>query len=177
MYVTLAQLAQSPGATELAQVASDSFGAIVDAALMDATLRGAERSAWSAGDIAAADDAAARVSNEIANAGSLIDGYLARRYALPLSPIPAILTTWAIAIVRYRLHTDRITDPRTDPVARDYQQAIGFLTQVANGQFSLGLEDPTLQPPAVGEININAGRKVFGVDTACDDAYGTGRGF
>ncbi|MBS0599540.1 MAG: DUF1320 domain-containing protein [Proteobacteria bacterium] len=182
MYVTLLQLAESPGAVELAQVASASFAPIVDAQLMDITLRGGDRSAYSAGDIAAADDAAARIGSQIDQAGSVIDGFLARRYQLPLSPVPTLLAAWATAIVRYKLAKDRVTDPRTDPIARDYQEAMRLLASVAAGQFSLGVDDPTLQPPAFGESSINPGSKLFGRDS-CDtsdpfcDAYGAGRGF
>ncbi|MBS0212312.1 MAG: DUF1320 domain-containing protein [Proteobacteria bacterium] len=180
MYVTLQQLAESPGATELAQVASASFGPIVDPPLLDATLRGTDRSAWPVDAIAAADDAAARIGNEIVNAGNLIDGYLARRYALPLDPVPALLGTWAIAIVRYRLNKDRVSNDKTDPVVRDYQEAMGFLNAIAAGKFSLGPVDPTLQPPAIGETSIDPGRKVWGLDVrgnGIDDPYGAGRGF
>lgn len=161
-YVTLLQLAEIPGALELAQVASDQHGSVVDAALMELTLRAGDRSGWLSDDVAAADRAAARIIQAIDEASSVVDGYLARRYTLPLATTPGILVTWARAIVRYKLHSDRITDDRTDPVARDYRDAIRFLELVANGKFSLGVEDPTAGPGAAGEIQINPGSKVFG---------------
>lgn len=162
MYVTLVQLADSPGALELAQVASTSHEAIVGAELMDLTLRGGDRSAYSAPEIAAADEARARIEELVAETAGLIDGYLARRYTLPLAAVPVILATWARAIVRYKLHSHREGDERSDPVVRDYRDALRFLQQVAEGKFSLGLQDPEQSPANDGDVRFEGGPKVFG---------------
>lgn len=161
-YLTLLQLAESPGALELAQVASSSHAAVVDAELMDRTLRGEDRSSYTADAIAAADEAKARILELVDDATGVIDGYLARRYTLPLATAPKILATWARAIVRYRLNKDRVADERTDPVARDYRDAIKFLQQVADGKFSLGIADPEQGPAGDGEVRFESGAKVFG---------------
>lgn len=161
MYLSLVQLAEIPGALELAQVASDEHGAIVDAALMEATLRGEDRSAWSAGEIAAADDAAARIEDAIADAERTVDGYLRLRYTLPLDPVPAILTTWTRSITRYRLHKNLEADARTNPIVRDYRDAIKFLEQVRDGSFSLGADDPAIKPDQM-DARFESDTKVFG---------------
>jgi phage gp36-like protein len=161
-YLTLASLAERPGAQELAQVASDAHQAVVAADLMEATLRGADRSAWTAPEIALADQAKARIEQSMGEADGIIDGYLARRYTLPLASTPSLLGTWARAIVRYQLHGNRSVDERSDPIARDYRDAIKFLEQVAAGKFSLGLDDPATGASAPGEIQIEPGTKVFG---------------
>lgn len=162
MYVTLLQLAESPGALELAQVASASHEAVVDAELMDRTLRNGDRSTYTAAAIAAADEAKARINELIDEAGGVIDGYLARRYTLPLPALPKILVTWARAIVRYKLNKDRQTDERSDPVVRDYRDALKFLQQAAEGKFSLGIEDPEQGATSDGEVRFQSGAKVFG---------------
>ena len=161
-YVTLLQLAESPGALELAQVASTTHAAVVNAELMERTLRNEDRTAYAIEDIAAADEAKARIEELAVEADGLINGYLARRYALPLATTPGLLVTWARAIVRYKLHQDRQGDERSDPVVRDYRDAIKFLQQVAEGKFSLGIEDPTTGAAAGGDIRIESGAKVFG---------------
>lgn len=163
-YVTLPQLAEVPGALELAQVASDKHQRPVAAELMDLTLRGGDRAAFPAGEIARADTAAARITQVIAEADAVIDGFLGKRYALPLpiASVPSLLTTWARRIVRYQLHSDRISDERTDPIARDYRETLKLLAQVGKGEFSLGIEDPTTGTAAPGDIQINTGHKVFG---------------
>lgn len=161
-YVTLLQLAESPGALELAQVASSTHGAVVDAELMERTLRGEDRSAYTADEIAAADEARARIEQLVLDADGLIDGFLGKRYKLPLPTAPRILVTWARAIVRYKLHPDRQGDDRTDPVVRDYRDTLKLLHQVATGLFSLGVDDPEQSPVAAGEVRFEDGAKVFG---------------
>lgn len=162
MYITLAQLARIPGSLELAQVASEAHGAVVDAELMELTLTGGDRSAYTAQQIADADAAKATIEAASAEADAVIDGYLGKRYALPLPTILPILTTWARSITRYRLHANRISDPDRDPIARDYRDAIKFLTQVAAGNFSLGLDDPEQTTSAGADVRFTAGTKVFG---------------
>lgn len=161
-YLTPADLAERPGATELAQVASSQHGALVDYALMDATLRGADRSAWSVDEVAAADEALARVQNAVTEAESVIDGYLVKRgYPLPLSPVPPLVTGWARSIARYLLHKDRISDDRSDPIARDYRDALKFLGLTAEGKFSLGAADPVVSTSET-DVRFVGDEPVFG---------------
>ncbi len=161
MYVTLAQLAERPGAQELAQVASTSHETLVDYELMDLTLRGSDRSEYSAEEIAAADEAAARITDAATEAGGVIDGFLARRYSLPLASVPGLVVAWARAITRYLLHKDRITDERSDPIARDYRDALKLLGLVADGKFSLGAEDPGVTSPT-SDVRFESDAPVFG---------------
>ena len=161
MYVTLAQLAQLPGARELSQVATTEHEALVDYALMDATLRGGDRSAYSPDDIARADEAAERIVEAIGEADGVINGFLARRgYTLPLDPVPSIVATWSRQITRYLLNKDRITDERTDPIARDYRDALKFLQLTADGKFSLGMDDPQAGV-GLGTVQIEGDERVF----------------
>jgi phage gp36-like protein len=161
MYVTAAQLADLPGSMELAQIASAEHRQIVDANLMEATLRNQDRSVWTADEIAVADDALARIQNEIDITDQFVDGFLARRYPLPLPQTPGILTTWARAIVRYRLHKDQISDASANPIARDYTEAVKMLGLVANGQYSIGIDDPQSANNPEGVVQIESGEKVF----------------
>ena len=161
-YVTLPQRAEMPGALELAQVASDRHAAIVDAVLMESTLLDGDRSAWAPDQIAAADAARTRIETAMEEADGLIDGFLGRRYTLPLSKSPVLLVTWARAIVRYKLHGDRISTEDKDPIVRDYRDAMKLLQLIADGKFSLGVDDPGTAPGALGEIVIDPGQKVFG---------------
>lgn len=163
-YVTPAQLAEIPGALELSQVASDDQRMPVPADLMDLTLRGGDRSTFDPDLVAQADAALARVMRVVAEADAIIDGYLARRYAVPMTKQLDLLATWSRAITRYKLHGDRQGDERTDPIVRDYRDALKLLQLTADGKFSLGAEDPTTGPSAVGEFLFDPGRKVFGRD-------------
>jgi phage gp36-like protein len=164
MYVTLLQLLQIPGAKELAEVASSEHAPLVDALLLELTLTDGVRTEYSAEEIAGADAARARIEAAIAEVDGTVDGYLGRRYALPLASVPTVLAGWARSMVRYKLHPHRGSTEQTDPVVRDYRDAIKFLTLVADGKFSLGIADPVSQGDSLGEVQIESGKKVFGRD-------------
>jgi len=164
MYITTVQLADRPGATEIAQVATPEREAVVDAELMDATLRGLDRSSWSAALVAIADEALAVVNTAITDADSLIDGYLAKRYTLPFAGPMNLLTVWARAIARYLLHKDRRTLENDDPIVRDYRDATKSLQLVADGKLSLGATDPSLSTSADGSVQFESDDTVFGRD-------------
>lgn len=168
-YITHLELAERPGGRELAQVASSSAQPVRDDALMDATLRGTDRSKWSDSDVIAADAALARISDAVAEAGALIDGFLAQRgYALPLVLSPtstgkSVLTSWCRSITRYLLNKTRITDETKDPVARDYRDAMKMLQRLAEGKFSLGAGDPaTPQNTGMVDVRFEGANPVFG---------------
>ena len=155
-------MAEKPGARELAQVASSEHRAVVDAQLMDLTLRGADRSGFPSDDVAGADAALARIAQAIDETGELINAHIAARLSLPLEPVPLVLTRVARAVVRYELHKDRITDARTDPIARDYYDALRLLESIRDGKVTVGTEDPTSAAAPTQDIRIAFGRKAFG---------------
>jgi len=169
MYVTPASLAELPGALEISQVASTEHDAdLVKPALMELTLRGEPRDAYSPDDMAAADAAMARVTAAIADADATIDGYLRMRsYRLPLDPVPPIVTTWARAIARYYLHKHLLSSEAKDPIVRDYQDALKFLGLVAAGKFSLGAGD-VVAPTGAGMPQACAAPRVFDHHTLKD---------
>lgn len=163
-YVTHIELAERPGALELAQVASTEHQAIVEYELMDATLRAGDRSAWTVDEVAAADAALARIDDAVAEADALIDGFLARRgYPLPLDPVPGVVAGWSRSITRYFLHKARISDERSDPIARDYRDALKLLQLTADGKFSLGAADPVLATSGT-DVQFSGDANVFSRD-------------
>jgi phage gp36-like protein len=162
MYVTTAQLADRPGARELAQVATPERLPIVADALFDAVLRGQDTTGFDPQDVANAGEALAVVEQAIGDAGGIIDGYLARRYPVPLAPVPGVVTAWARAIARYLLHKDRRSVESDDPILRDYRDAQKLLQLTADGKFSLGADDPELNDPANSGAAFITGSKLFG---------------
>lgn len=161
MYITPAQLAERPGARELAQVATRERDAIVPDDLMDATLRDADRSSWPPEQIASADDALARINEASIEAGGIIDGFLAKRYSLPLVTVPGVVAAWARSITRYLLHKDRLSGEDKDPIVRDYRDALKLLQLTAAGNFSLGADDPVLNDPTDGMVQFTGNERVF----------------
>ena len=167
-YITHTELAERPGARELAQVATADNLRVIDFELMDASLRGADRSAWSAGDLTAADDALRRIDDAVTEADALIDGYLAKRgYALPLDLAAAstrkLIAGWSRAITRYLLQKDSISEEKTSPIARDYRDALRLLQLTAEGKFSLGADDPQASGTSAStDVRFSFPEPVFG---------------
>ena len=75
------------------------------------------------------------IDEAIADADGEIDGYLAKRYAVPISPAPKIINKCSKDIAVYNLFSrigiDESTDQKT--YLNRYNQAIKFLTLVAEG--------------------------------------------
>lgn len=175
MYCTPAQLADAKLTRELAQLVTPERNAVVADDLMEATLRDEDRSGFDPADVVVADEALVHVIKALADANDVIDGYLKLRkpvaYTLPLDPVPGIVSVWSRWIARYLLNKDRIgTREETDPVVRDYKQAIRFLELTRDGKFSLGADDP-LPPPSSGAPQFTAPPRVFTHDTLRD--FGT----
>jgi phage gp36-like protein len=170
-YVTHAELADRPGAQELALVATPEHLAVVEAGLMDATLRGGDRSAWPPEAITAANAALANIDDAVAEGDALIDGFLAQRgYTLPLELPPSatgksVLTAWSRACARYLLHKTRISDETKDPIARDYRDAMRMLKLLADGKYSLGAADPQASASTSStDVRFSGAPNVFGRD-------------
>ena len=76
----------------------------------------------------------------IADADAEIDGYLAKRYAVPLAPAPRVINKFSKDIAVYNLFSrigiDEGTDQKT--YLNRYNAAIKFLTLVAEGTVSIG---------------------------------------
>lgn len=162
-YITHADLADSPGALELSQVASDDHRPPVRAELLDAVLRGGDLTDWPAEDVEAAQRAVGRIDSAVRDAGSMIDGYLAKRgYVLPLNPVHPLVATWCRGIARYMLHKNRTTLESKDPIARGYNDAQRLLQQTADGKFSLGAQD-TVANDKTDAMFLHS-PKVFGRD-------------
>lgn len=167
-YITLTELAERPGPRELAQCASTLMQPVRDEALMDATLRGLDRSKWTPEEQAFADAALKRIQDAVAEADAVIDGFLAKRgYPLPLELPPtstgkSVLTSWSRAISRYYLNKSRVTDDK-DPVVRDYKDAMKLLDWLVQGKYSLGGTDPEAKALNGGtDVRFAAAEPVFG---------------
>lgn len=89
-----------------------------------------------------------------AESASLIDGYLATRYTLPLVSVPQIVTGWAGDITRFKLWDERAPDE----VRRRYDDALEQLALLARGQIAL--------PP--GSDGVAVASSGFGVDGFSD---------
>lgn len=76
---------------------------------------------------------AGAVDRALADADALINGYLAGRYALPLSPVPQNLPQVACVVARYNLLGDAVTERARN----DYTDTIAWLRDVQAGRVLL----------------------------------------
>lgn len=166
-YITLAELADRPGAVELSQVTQLPGKPPARPELLDAVLRGEETTSWPPAEVAVALEVVERIGSAVEEAQNLIDGYLRQRgYTLPLVKVHPILSSWGRSVVRYKLHQHRISDERTDPIVRDYRDAMKLMEQLANGKFSLGTTDT--QKPAGGPPMVDGPGRTFSMDSLRD---------
>ncbi len=97
------------------------------------------------------------VAKALADADAAIDGYVASRYTLPLSPVPAQLNRVAGDIARYYLYEDK----PTEAVQKRYDAAIAWLKDVAKGLITLGVDAAAQAPTPASTVQFEAGQKVF----------------
>lgn len=68
---------------------------------------------------------------------SLINSYLAGRYAMPLSTVPGVIRTIALDIYRYKLGHNA----QEEDVRQRYEDALKQLRDISQGIMNLGLDD------------------------------------
>lgn len=81
----------------------------------------------------------------IEDAGAEIDGYLAKRYPLPLSPVPQVVNKFAKDIAVYNLYSRIGIDEsdREKNYLNRYKAAVRFLELLAEGKVEIGAVDTT----------------------------------
>lgn len=103
----------------------------------------------------------------IQDADAEIDGYLAKRYNVPLKEVPAVIRKFAKDIAIYNL-VSRIgidENDREKTILTRYNQAVSFLTKAANGTIQLGLAENDLQSQAATGFRISGNKRLFSRDS------------
>lgn len=102
----------------------------------------------------------------IRDADAEIDGYLAKRYAVPLSPAPKVVNKFSKDIAVYNLFSrvgiDESSDEKT--YLNRYNSAIKFLTLVAEGKVSLGAESDDPATAAATGFSVTSNPRLFSRD-------------
>lgn len=101
---------------------------------------------------------AGAVYGALADADALIDGYLASRYALPLSPVPANLVQVASSLARYTLLGDSATERARD----DYKDALAWLRDVQAGRVQLQATQPVPGNEPATVVMVSSSPAVWG---------------
>ncbi|AKU21877.1 gp436 family protein [Massilia sp. NR 4-1] len=101
---------------------------------------------------------AGAVDKALRDASAMIDGYLAGRYGIPLSVVPANLPPMAGAIARYYL----LGDAATERARNDYKDAIAWLKDVQAGRvFLQAAAAPPSNSTAAGTVMMASSTAVF----------------
>lgn len=92
------------------------------------------------------------VARAIGDASALVDGYLAKRYVLPLATVPDILVRRTAEIARHYLHGSAADVD--GPVARGHRDAIAWLRDVAAGVVVLDVAGVTAPLAGGGDVRV-----------------------
>ena len=103
-----------------------------------------------------------RLEEAIAQADADIDSYLSGKYAVPLTPVPAVLKKLSADIAVYNLYSRRLEQiPETR--AERYRNAVRMLEGIARGTISVGAAAPPQPAADAGgpEATRSADERVF----------------
>jgi len=105
-----------------------------------------------------------KLARAITDADSLIDGYLAARYGLPLSSVPTLVAGWAADIARFKLWDDHAPEE----VRKRYEDALAQLKLLAQGVISLPPGSDGAKVTATVSFAGYSAERVFTQDTLRD---------
>lgn len=101
------------------------------------------------------------VSRALADAEAEIDGYLAKRYQLPLATVPAVLGRIACDLARYYLYDDHVVEV----VRKRYEDSVRLLKSFASGEVKL--DAAVILEPSVTSVSVTSRSpdRIFNVDS------------
>lgn len=98
------------------------------------------------------------VAQHLADAFGMIDGYVAKRYTLPLATVPASLRKAACDMARFYI----LAESASDGVRKAFDDAVKLLRDIADGRVQLDAGDGDEAPAQSGGPTYEAPRAVFG---------------
>lgn len=108
------------------------------------------------------------VQRHLDDADALIDGYLAQRYALPVSPVPALLVRLACDLARHSLHGQAAPEH----VRAAHKDALALLRDLSKGDAAIAGALPAgagaAPAAAPGSVRVAAPDRVFGQGAIAD---------
>ena len=104
------------------------------------------------------------IEGAIMDAEAEIDGYLAKRYPLPLAPVPSVIKKFAKDIAIYNLYSrNGINESdREKNYLNRYNAAIKFLTLLAEGKVEIGAVNTSTA--AQSGFTVTSSPRIFGRD-------------
>jgi phage gp36-like protein len=103
---------------------------------------------------------AVTVAKHIGDAVSMINSYVAKRYAVPLTFVPEALTKVAVDLAWYYLRGDAVE--KDDPAAIAFRDAIKWLENVSKGLIIIeGADGVALPSAGGGQVKTSPPNRVF----------------
>ncbi|MEP2707779.1 MAG: DUF1320 domain-containing protein [Roseibium sp.] len=99
----------------------------------------------------------------ISDAENFADGYFAKRYQVPLTPVPDVLKRIVCELARYYLHGRRTE--KDDPVTRNHDAAHAWLKDVAKGLVQLEADGTASPQNTTGQVQVSAPERTITRDT------------
>lgn len=92
------------------------------------------------------------IAEAISDADGEIDGYISKRYSVPLSPVPKVINKFSKDIAVYNLFSRIGINEQSEEknYLNRYNAAVKFLTLVANGTVNIGTPDDNVRSANTG---------------------------
>jgi phage gp36-like protein len=157
-YATATDLLTRFDAEEIVQRCAREIPRLVSDEMLRTAAAGGDLGGYSEEEQAATARALDKLRHALEDARATVDGYLAGRYQLPLSPLPPVLVRIACELARYYLYDDQLTEP----VKQRFEANVRFLRDVASGVLQLGADSETgATPAAATEVALHSAGRVW----------------
>ena len=80
------------------------------------------------------------LSDVIANASALVDGYCSKRYSVPFDDVPPVIKQITLSIAIYKLYENRKAGA-SEAIRQRYDDAIDMLKDINDGKLSLSTSE------------------------------------
>lgn len=132
----------------------------VSGELLRLSIEGADRSAYTADQISAADKSLEKINQALADGSRLADRYLSGRYLTPVATPPDDLVMHVCHWALWSLYEDKVPDA----IAGKYAACMMFLKEVSKGTLRLEIPTPDSTGTGTNSAVIEHDGNVFGRD-------------
>jgi phage gp36-like protein len=134
----------------------------VTAELLTKAAAGQDTTDYSIEEQAAVAEALALIESKLLDAESIVNGFLASRYAIPLATVPRLVVTILCDVARYQLYDDMATET----IKNKYDDALKMLQAIAGGKVSLGVDPAGNKPESSDVATVSSETPVWRRDSS-----------
>jgi phage gp36-like protein len=117
-------------------------------------------------DPAASEPDMAVIEDAVRNAEEIVDGYIATRYALPLTNVPTVLADIVVSLARHWLYARRPEGTELpEAVTSAKKGAMALLKDIQMGNMALNIAQTSAPQPDAGRMEVASRLPMFGQTT------------